>query len=111
MNFDYFSELPSAVTVCDKNGVVLYMNNKAAKTFEKWGGMSLVGQNLFDCHNSTSVEMIKMMMESGKTNNYTIEKNGIKKLISQTPWYNNNELMGMVEISIEIPLEMKHFIR
>ena len=39
------------------------------------------------------------------------EKNGVKKLIYQTPWYENGEFMGLVEFSLEIPFEMPHYIR
>ena len=42
---------------------------------------------------------------------YTIEKNGIKKMIYQTPWYENGEYMGFTELSLVIPMEMKHFKR
>ena len=50
-------------------------------------------------------------MEEHATNAYTIEKNGVKKLIYQTPWYENGEFMGLVEFSLEIPFEMPHYIR
>ncbi len=45
------------------------------------------------------------------TNVYTIEKTGRKKLIYQTPWYRAGEYAGFVELSLEIPWEMAHFIR
>ncbi len=108
---NWSKELPFAITVCDKDGKILELNDKAGKTFAKWGGMDLLGKNLFDCHNPHSVKMIKEMMTDDKTNCYTIEKEGIKKIIYQCPWYENKEVMGMVEISIEIPFEMPHFIR
>jgi hypothetical protein len=41
-------------------------------------------------------------------NVYTIEKNGVKKLIYQSPWYYNGEYAGFVELSLEIPFEMEH---
>ncbi len=37
---------------------------------------------------------------------YTIEKQGIKKLIYHTPWRKNGQIMGVVEFSMENPLEM-----
>ena len=40
-----------------------------------------------------------------------IEKNGVKKIIYQSPWYKEGEYAGFVELSLEIPLEMPHFIR
>jgi transcriptional regulator with PAS, ATPase and Fis domain len=109
--FEWLQNYNAAVTVCDLNGIVLFMNNKAGKTFEKWGGLDLIGKCLFDCHQPRSVEMMKQMMQNNSTNTYTIEKNGVKKLIYQTPWTKNDQVAGMVEISIEIPFEMPHFIR
>ncbi|MDD2576134.1 MAG: diguanylate cyclase, partial [Bacteroidales bacterium] len=46
-----------------------------------------------------------------QTNAYTIEKEGLKKLIYQTPWYENGEFGGLVEFSIVIPMDMPHFVR
>jgi PAS domain S-box-containing protein len=103
--------LNCAVTVCDNTGIIVYMNEKACKTFEKWGGEELIGKNLFDCHNPHSISVIKRLIANNESNTYTIEKNGIKKLIYQTPWHQNGEVAGMVELSIEIPSEMPHFIR
>jgi hypothetical protein len=55
--------------------------------------------------------MLESMLVNENTNSYTIEKNGIKKLIYQTPWYENDVYMGYVELSLVIPMEMKHFKR
>ena len=51
------------------------------------------------------------MLETGGTNSYTIEKNGIRKMIYQTAWKKDEVVGGMVEISMEIPAEMPHYIR
>ncbi len=53
---------------------------------------------------------------NGETNSYTISKNGVKKLIHQTPWYkigNDGKKMvgGLVEVSIVLPDDMPHFDR
>lgn len=98
-----------AVTVCNKEGVVVYQNAKAAKTFEKYG--EIVGKNLMDCHNSHSRAKIEQMLETGDSNTYTIEKNGVKKLIHQTPRIENGEITGLIELSIELPESMPHFKR
>lgn len=102
-------ELSSAVTVCDKEANIVYQNRKARKTFSDYG--ELMGKNLKDCHGEKSWKMILEMLESGKSNTYTIEKKGVKKMIHQTPWYEEGNLMGLVEFSIELPEEMPHFIR
>ncbi|OFX62164.1 MAG: diguanylate cyclase [Bacteroidetes bacterium GWA2_30_7] len=107
----YFDEFPSAVTICDLNGKFIYMNKKSEQVFEKYGGSSLIGKNIFDFHNENSKAKITELFSSGTPNSYTILKNGIKKLIHQSPWYENGIMAGLIEISIEIPTEMPHFIR
>ena len=111
MNIDWQKEFNSAITVCDTNGIILYINDKSQKTFEKDGGEMLVGQSLFDCHPEKANEIIRDLLANQKTNAYTIEKKGVKKLIFQAPWYENGEFKGLVEISHVIPMEMPHFIR
>jgi hypothetical protein len=108
---DWANELNCAVTICNLDGIIIYMNQKSGKTFEKWGGLSLVGKSLYDCHSQKSQETIKKLMANGETNVYTIEKAGIKKMIYQTPWHKEGKVVGMVELSLEIPFEIPHFIR
>ena len=107
--FDWAEELSCAVTVCDKDGVVVYQNAKARKTFESYG--DVVGKNLKECHSAASMDKIEKMITAGASNSYTIEKKGVKKIIHQTPWHKDGILMGLVEFSIEIPENMPHYIR
>lgn len=108
---NWANELPAAITVCNKEGIIVYMNKSSKKTFEKDGGKKLIGSNVLDCHPEPSKTRLLNMLKNGKSNNYTIEKNGIKKLIHQSPWYENNIYMGFIEISIEISSTMPHFKR
>lgn len=108
---DWATEFPGAVTVSGKDGTILYMNDRAAKSFEKSGGRSLVGSDLMACHNENSRAIIRRIMDEEKPNVYTTEKAGVKKLIFQAPWYASGELAGLVEISVEIPFELPHFKR
>ena len=71
-----------AVTVCDTGGTILYMNDKARTTFARHGDM--IGKNLFDCHSERSRGIIRRLLADGGTNAYTIEKNGVRKMIYQT---------------------------
>lgn len=111
MNINWQEEFQVAITISDTQGNVLYMNQKAAKTFESYGGKELIGKSLLNCHKPESVEKILKLLSQEKTNVYTIEKNGVKKLIYQSPWYENGICMGLIELSLEIPFEMPHFIR
>jgi transcriptional regulator with PAS, ATPase and Fis domain len=107
----WIREFPGAVTVCDREGIILAMNEKSARTFEASGGAALIGSNLFDCHPEPSRAKLKELLAAGRANVYTIEKKGIKKLIYQSPWYENGAYRGFVELSLEIPFEMPHFVR
>ena len=109
--FAWVQEFPGAVTVCDRNGIILAMNDKSVRTFENSGGAALIGSNLYDCHPEPSRTRLQELIQAGRTNVYTIEKKGIKKLIYQSPWYENGAYRGFVELSLEIPFEMPHFVR
>ena len=108
---DWIKEFPAAVTVCDEHGIILDMNDKAAKTFEQDGGRTLIGSNMLDCHPEHARIKTEKLLAEREKNVYTIEKNGIKKLIYQSPWYRNGLYAGFVELSLEIPFAMPHFIR
>ena len=108
---EWVKEFPAAVTVCDPQGIILDMNDRAALTFEKDGGYALLGKCLLDCHSEKSRPKLEAMLASHEKNIYTIEKNGVKKLIYQTPWFKNGQYAGFVEVSLEIPFEMPHFVR
>ena len=51
------------------------------------------------------------MLATGESNAYTISKNGVRKMIYQTPWRRDGQIAGMVEISMVIPEEMPHYVR
>ena len=108
---DYFKEVNLAVTICDKEGKILEMNDKSRKTFLKPGQEDLIGKNVLDCHPEPAHSLLADMLQNPRTNVYTIEKKGVKKLIYQTPWYVEGEFMGFMEWSMEIPFEMKHRVR
>jgi hypothetical protein len=108
---DWIKGFPAAITICDQHAVIISMNELAAKVFEKDGGAALIGKSLLDCHPEPSRAKLKELLDSRGINCYSIEKNGIHKLIYQAPWYNNGEYGGLVEFSIQIPHPMPHFVR
>lgn len=107
----WIREFPGAITVCDLDGIILEMNDKAIQTFADQGGIKLIGTNLLDCHTEPARSKVKRLLETQQKNVYTVEKNGVKKLIYQTPWYRDGTFCGLVELSLEIPFEMPHFVR
>ena len=107
----WVEEFPGAITVCDPEGIILEMNAKSARAFEADGGRALIGKNLLDCHPKAARATLERLMQTGQTNVYTIEKRGVKKLIYQTPWYRDGVYSGFIEVALEIPFEMSHFVR
>jgi transcriptional regulator with PAS, ATPase and Fis domain len=107
----WIQEFPAAVTVCDSDGIILAMNARAIQSFESSGGARLVGANVLDCHPEPARTKLKELLASGRANVYTIEKNGVRKLIYQSPWYVDGKYRGLVELALEIPAELPHFVR
>lgn len=107
----WLEEFPGAITVCDAHGIILEMNDRAAQSLQKDGGRALIGCSMLDCHPEPALSKVKKMLETQQPNIYTIEKQGIHKLIYQSPWFEGGEFRGFVELSLEIPADMPHFIR
>ena len=100
-----------AITVCDLDGKVIFMNERSRATFDK-DGKTMLGKNLMPCHSGQSQEKIRYMIATDTVNCYTIDKQGVKKMIYQTPWRDHDgNVCGMVEISMVIPAEMPHYVR
>ena len=108
---EWVQAFPGAVTVCDREGIILEMNDRSIASFADDGGDALIGTNALDCHPEPSRTKLAGLLASGRTNVYTIEKQGVKKLIYQAPWHRDGEYAGFVELSLEIPFEMPHFVR
>lgn len=108
---EWLESLPCAVTVCDATFRILYLNDRAAEVNAKDGGRSLVGKNLLDCHPPDAQEKLRKVWASGRPNVYTIEKDGVRKVIYQSHWRRNGKAAGLVEISFELPANTPHFVR
>jgi PAS domain-containing protein len=107
----WVGEFPGAVTVCDADGRIVEMNARAREVFAADGGAALLGTNVLDCHPEPSRTMLAGMMAERRTNVYTVQKNGKKKLIYQAPWFRGGVYAGFVELSLEIPWDLPHFNR
>lgn len=107
----WVQEFPGAVTVCDREGIIVEMNETSARAFEADGGLALIGRNLLDCHPEPSRSQVADLLARPRVNAYTIEKRGVRKLIYQAPWYRDGLYEGLVELSLEIPADMPHFVR
>jgi PAS domain-containing protein len=111
MSHDWITSFPGAITVCNAEGLILEMNEKALEVFKEDGGSRLIGLNLLDCHPEPARSHVETMLRTQKPNQYTIEKKGIKKLIYQVPWYREGVYSGFVELSLPVPFDMPHFVR
>ena len=99
-----------AVTIADKDCNIIYMNRRSRDTFCR-NGENLIGRNLMDCHPEHARAIIRRLLEQGGSNVYSITKNGVNKLIFQSAWKLDGEIAGLVETSMVIPADLKHFDR
>jgi predicted RNA methylase len=51
------------------------------------------------------------LIDEGNSNVYTITKKGVRKLIYQTPYFEDGKVAGLVEFSFVIPEDMPHHNR
>ena len=78
---DWAEEFNGAITVCNLDGIIVYMNQHAINQFKKYGGAKLLGTNLMDCHSKPSRIKLAEMLENPMENMYTTEKNKVKTII------------------------------
>ena len=103
----WVKELPISITVCDAQGIIIEMNEKSCQVFEKRGGRELIGDNVLDCHPEKAGKKIKEIMESQTINCYITERNGVKRMVYQSPWYQEGKYRGIVEFIMELPNEVQ----
>lgn len=110
MDFNWAEDIDCAVTICDADCKILYMNRRSRETFARHG--DIIGHDLMGYHPLHAQAKIKEMLAEGTSNSYTIEKGGLHKLIHQTPWRDSQgRIAGLVEFSIVLPAEMPHYVR
>ncbi|HMF34614.1 MAG TPA: PAS domain-containing protein [Candidatus Lokiarchaeia archaeon] len=107
----WVTEIDASIIVTDKDGIIIEMNDAAIRSYEKDGGADLIGQNVLDCHPEDARQKLEDLMQAKISNSYSIEKNGVKKIVQQMPWFVGGEFQGMVEIVFQIPFDLPHFIR
>ena len=107
----WVKEFPGTLTVCDKNGIVIDMTDRAAKAFAEGGNPDLVGAPVYDCHPEAAKIKLKALFDSRRTNVYSFTKDGRKRLVFQTPWTVDGEYAGFLDLTLELPADMPHFDR
>ncbi|ADW17023.1 PAS fold-4 domain protein [Desulfobulbus propionicus DSM 2032] len=101
--FDWVEHYPAAVSVCDTQGTIIAMNRMARDLFAKDGGERLIGTSLFACHPEPANAIIRRLLQEQRANIYFTEKNGVRKLVHQTPWYQAGRFAGLTETIIVLP--------
>jgi PAS domain-containing protein len=104
--FDWVEHYPAAVSVCDTEGTLVAMNQRAAAIFAEDGGEKLIGTSLFACHPEPANVIIRTLLREQRANTYFTEKNGRRKLVHQAPWYDKGRFAGLVETVIVLPAEI-----
>jgi transcriptional regulator with PAS, ATPase and Fis domain len=107
----WFDGFPGAILVCDTQGIILEMNERAIEEHRADGGRALIGRNVLDCHPEPSRTKLQHLMATQQANAYTIEKRGVWKMVYQAPWRKDGQYAGFVELVFEIPPKMPHFVR
>ncbi|HLP60487.1 MAG TPA: PAS domain-containing protein, partial [Candidatus Deferrimicrobium sp.] len=69
-NQTWTQEFPAAITICNAEGVIIEMNEAAAKVFANDGGAQLVGKNALDCHPEPSRSKMREMLKKPAVNAY-----------------------------------------
>jgi hypothetical protein len=82
------------------------MNDRAGKIFQKSGGLDLIGKNLLDCHPEKAKSKILDLLDKKQPNCYIVEKNDVKTMLYQAPWYDDGKFMGLVEFIFTLPEEV-----
>lgn len=103
MNIDWAKEIGAAITMCDTDFKITYMNDKSQEEFGKYGGKDLLGENLLDCHNAKSGKLMRDLLDNDKSHSYTrVTKSGKQKAILQAPFKEKGVIKGLVEISFYV---------
>ncbi|MBT3319020.1 MAG: PAS domain-containing protein [Clostridia bacterium] len=69
------------IVFCDLNHVIVYMNEAAGEKYKKRGGMSILGNSIFDCHKESSNIVIREIfgrMQAGLNEQITRDTDKIK---------------------------------
>lgn len=111
IDVEWAEEFNGAITVCDLDGIIVYMNKNSVEQFSGYGGEKLIGTNLLDCHPEPSKSMLKKMLRDPVKNMYTTEKKGVKKFIYQSPWMRNGKFSGIIVLSFLLEDQIPNHLR
>ena len=108
---DWTREFPGAVTVCDRHGVITQMNEKSAKAFEADGGRALLGTNLLAATRSRPAARWPTCSRIRASTPTRLRSAACGSSSTRHPGIATASIQGLVELSLEIPVSMPHFVR
>lgn len=80
----YFDEADISVTICDKEGKIIEMNQQSRQV-NCPDGRDLIGFNVLDCHPEPARSLLQKMMTEELKHVYTIDKKGKKSSSTRSP--------------------------
>ena len=110
-NEAWYKFFPGAITVTNKKGEIIKMNDASAEMFKKDGGFQLIGRNAITCHKEPTQSKVRKIYDTQSFNIYSITKNGKKQLVYQAPYFEDGDFRGIVEMVLDLPDEIPHFNR
>ncbi len=111
MDTGWIEEFPGLISVCDKDGKILVMNQKIVSLFPDRDGKAFIGTNLLDCHGQASGAQVRKLLAEQKMDIYIAEENDCQELVIHAPWYKDGEFAGLVEIAVPVDLPIRHLRR
>ncbi|NTW08125.1 MAG: diguanylate cyclase [Anaerolineaceae bacterium] len=100
---EWVQTYPAEIMVCDAAGTILEMSNVAIQIYEKEGGATMIGSNVFEHHDENARKQMLAVVNQRKHVIYTTEKGGLKKLVSIAPWLRGGEYAGFALIVLDLP--------
>ncbi len=106
--FDYFKSVPFSVTVCNLEGIVVYMNDASKYEYAADGGAELIGKSLIDCHPEPARSKLMALLEKPVENSY-VSRSGPRPLfIYDVPWIEDGLPLGIIELLLPLEVVNKH---
>lgn len=95
----FLDSLKDPFLFVDTEHVIRYMNKKAAEHYEKWGGVAILGNSIFDCHNEDSCRMMLEVFEALKSGEEErmISENEKRRIFMRSVRDASGELLGYYE--------------
>ena len=111
-DYRWVKEFAGVVIVCDKEGTILELNDRAIDFNADQGGVELIGANAIDCHSAATQKEARESLKTGRVHLDLIDRGDGKLFLTYiAPWYQDGEYQGLTELILEVPPQDSHLIR